>query len=263
MDSNFNPIIKIIEEDYEMPQLGRRRRISALLPADYEVSDKHYPVLYLHDGQNLFDENAPYGNWGIDKSLAKLKQEGFRDVIIIAVDHGEKDRISEYSPFPSERFGVGQGLLYLKFMRETLKPYVDRTFRVLTDADNTGIGGSSMGGLISLFAGFRKPDIFTKLMIFSPSLWIAPKMYQMAANFKPKLTDMYLYAGAKESKEHLPNIQLLKGTLEKREFDQNQFNMKVVINPEGTHSEHYWKTEFPKALKWLYSAANLTPGSPT
>lgn len=253
MDSNFKPIIRIIEEDYEMPQLDRRRRISALLPADYESSDRHYPVLYLHDGQNLFDEYAPYGNWAIDHSLAKLKKEGFKDVIIIAVDHGEKDRISEYSPFPSERFGTGQGLLYLQFLRNTLKPYVDRTFRVLTDAENTGIGGSSMGGLISLFAGFRKPDIFSKLMIFSPSLWIAPRMYQMAANFKPKGTAIYLYAGAKESKEHLPNINLLKGTLEKREFNEEQFKMNVVIHPEGTHSEHYWKSEFPTALKWLYS----------
>lgn len=253
MDTNYHPIIRIIEENYEMPQLGRKRRISALLPADYETSKKYYPVLYLHDGQNLFDDQAPYGNWAIDRSLAHLKAQGFRDVIVIAIDHGEKDRLSEYSPFPNERYGEGQGIAYLQFIKKTLKPYVDKKFRVLTDRENTGIGGSSMGGLISLFAGMAQPKVFSKMMVFSPSLWIAPKIFKLATNFQPTIpTQLYLYAGAKESKNHLPNVEKMNEVLTKRNFSSEVFDMNLVINPNGTHSEHFWKEEFSVALKWLY-----------
>ncbi|MEM6317107.1 MAG: alpha/beta hydrolase-fold protein [Bacteroidota bacterium] len=254
MQPNYQPIIRIIEEDYEMPQLGRRRRISALLPHDYETSEKYYPVLYLHDGQNLFDENAPYGNWAIDKSLTQLRKEGHGEVIIIAIDHGEKDRISEYSPFPSERFGAGQGILYLRFLLETLKPYVDRTFRVLSDGANTGIGGSSMGGLFSLFAGLRRPDVFSKMMIFSPSLWIAPRIYKMAQRFQPVGQSlMYLYSGEKESPTHHTNIEVFIAYLKMNNLSEDQFKKQLVINPQGTHSEYYWSREFPVALKWLFN----------
>ena len=253
MVTNFNPIIRIIEEDYKMPQLEKSRRISALLPHDYEATDRHYPVLYLHDGQNLFDENAPYGNWAIDQTLAQLKEEGFEDVIIIAIDHGGEDRISEYSPFSSQRYGKGQGILYLRFLLETLKPYVDRTFRVLTDREHTGIGGSSMGGLISLYAGMIKPEIFSKMMIFSPSLWIAPKIFNLAASFSPlQKTKLYLYAGGRESRNHVPNLLRLVKVLQKRNFSVEDFKMRAIVNSEGTHSEQYWKIEFPIALKWLY-----------
>jgi len=107
------PIIEIIEEEYEIPQLGRKRRISALLPADYYESDKSYPVLYLKDGQNLFDENAPFGNWAIDRSLEDLYKDGYKDIIVIAIDHGGEDRITEYLPYFNIKFGKGEGELYL------------------------------------------------------------------------------------------------------------------------------------------------------
>ena len=150
MNTNYQPTIEIIEEDYEIPQLKRRRRITALLPHDYHESKKKYPVLYLHDGQNLYDEQSPYGNWAIDKSLAELSRSGFGDIIVIAIDHGGEDRINEYLPFNSTEYGKGQGKLYIQFLMETLKPYIDKNYRVLSDGLHTGIGGSSMGGLISL-----------------------------------------------------------------------------------------------------------------
>jgi predicted alpha/beta superfamily hydrolase len=208
----------------------------------------------LHDGQNLFDENAPYGNWAIDDSLKRLSNEGFGGVIIIAIDHGGEERLSEYFPFENKTIGEGQGKLYLKFLFETLKPYVDNKFRTLNDAQNTGIGGSSMGGLISLYAGLSYPNVFGKLMIFSPSLWIAPQIYNLAANYKPSVpSSLYIYAGEKESKNHISNVMRLQDTFrENVNLIPSNLKFHLSVNPEGTHGEAFWQEEFPRALKWLY-----------
>jgi predicted alpha/beta superfamily hydrolase len=254
MNNQFQPIIKVIKEAYVIPQLGRNRRIAALLPHDYERTKKHYPVLYLHDGQNLFDDQAPYGNWAVDKSLAWMSSLGLPEVIIIAIDHGNTKRLQEYAPFPNPKIGEAEGELYLRFLLETLKPHVDKNFRVLTDGANTGIGGSSMGGLISLYAGLQRPEVFSKWMIFSPSLWVAPAIYDMTKNLKTLYfpTSMYLYAGGNESKEHMPNVIQLAKTLERDDLKRQQFKFHLAINREGTHSELYWGQEFPRAVNWLF-----------
>ena len=147
--NTFYPRIEILDNAYEIHQLGRTRRIAVLLPHNYYQTDKKYPVLYLHDGQNLFDEYAPYGNWGVDKSLEKLARSGFGDVIIVAIDHGGVLRIQEYLPYSTPRYTEAEGHLYLKFMLEDLKPMIDNKYRVLRNREATGIGGSSLGGLIS------------------------------------------------------------------------------------------------------------------
>ena len=178
--NSYYPRIEILDEAYEIPQLGRNRRISVLLPHDYYQTDKKYPVLYLHDGQNLFDEYAPYGNWGVDKTMESLAKKGIGDVIIVAIDHGGVLRIQEYLPYSTPRYTEAEGNLYLKFMLDDLKPMIDSRFRVKTDRKSTGIGGSSLGGLISLYAGFKHTDVFGNMMIFSPSLWISEEIYIMA-----------------------------------------------------------------------------------
>lgn len=253
MEADFAPIIRIIEEEYEIPQLQRKRRIAALLPYNYEQSEKAYPVLYLQDGQNLFDEHAPYGNWAIDQSLKYMASKGMDDVIVVTIDHGGEERINEYSPYYHPRLGQGNGKAYLDFLKFTLKPYVDRTFRVLPDRANTGIGGSSLGGLISLYAGFRESALFGKMMIFSPSLWVSPKIFYHAQQFHPeKDTWLYLYAGGRESRYHLPNVVRMKAALTQRGYHNGPLKFKLNINQEGTHSEFFWREEFPKALQWLY-----------
>lgn len=257
MSKSYQPIIDIIEEDYEIPQLKRRRRIAALLPYNYNESDKKYPVLYLHDGQNLFDENSLYGNWAIDDSLASLAEQGFGDVVVISVDHGGEDRINEYMPF-NTRHGRGQGKLYIQFLMETLKPYVDKKYRVIPDGENTGIGGSSMGGLISLYAGLTFPGTFSKMMIFSPSLWLSRKIYRLANKFTLPVDNtgrvisshLYLYAGGRESQAHLPNVMRFGASLLPNHEEGLRF--KFSHNPHGVHHESNWREEFPVALKWLY-----------
>ncbi len=249
---SFYPIVDILDDEYEIPQLGRKRRIAVLLPHNYRLTERAYPVLYLHDGQNLFDEYAPYGNWGIDKSLQMLSTHGFGDVIIVAIDHGGTLRIQEYLPYTTPRYTEAEGHLYLKFMLEDLKPKIDSRYRVLPGREHTGIGGSSLGALISLYAGFTYPDIFGKKMIFSPSLWISNQIYQMTKSFTPAgPTDIFLYAGGMESANHYGQVLRLENLLqEKRKYDG--FNLIFSHNPSGQHREIHWGEQFPMALKWLY-----------
>jgi|GEM_PF-8433 len=252
-ESQYKPMITILNEEYEIPQLGRTRRIAALLPHDYVSSDKRYPVIYLHDGQNLYEEDAPYGNWGLDDTMHRMAMEGKGNYIIIAVDHGNKMRLNEYSPFDNERFGKGQGEQYLEFLMETLKPYVDRHFRTLPDRQNTAIGGSSLGGLISLYAGFKHPEAFGKLLIFSPSLWLSDEIYKMAEQYKPTdETRIYHYSGQKESEEHYANALKMAVILKGKKANGISIEYEFSTHPDGRHHEWYWGDEAPEALEWLF-----------
>lgn len=157
-NASFYPDIQVLSTRFHVPQLRRRRRVSVLLPWNYQVSDKKYPVLYLQDGQNLFEDSAPFGTWGVDKQLALLAEKGHGDFIVVAIDHGGKERIKEYLPHPTLKWGDALGREYAEFLRNTLKPYIDANFRTLPGREHTGIGGSSMGGLISLFTGILFPE---------------------------------------------------------------------------------------------------------
>jgi predicted alpha/beta superfamily hydrolase len=252
-DPAFLPHGKVITNDFEMPQLHKQRRVSILLPYDYDASSKRYPVLYLQDGQNLFDDYAPYGNWAVNKRLAVLAEKKHHEVIVVAIDHGGADRIKEFIPYEGTKFGSAEGKIYAKWMVETLKPFIDSQYRTLPDARNTGIGGSSMGGLISIYATLMYPSVFSKMMIFSPSLWITSKIYFDAIHFThPSPTRIYLYAGGREGSNMIPNVQRFKAALEKMGYNDSPVEFNLAIDPKGEHNEDRWGREFPKALEWLY-----------
>ena len=248
------PKIELLGNDFDIPVLGKKRRISVLLPHDYyEQPDKRYPVLYLQDGQNTHDEYAPYGNWAVDKRLAILQEEGKGDIIVVAIDHAEEYRIKEFIPFDHPEFGEGAGEEYVKYLTEELKPQIDQQFRTLPDRMNTGVGGSSLGGLISLYAGLTRSPIYSKVLIFSPSLWVSNEIYRLAERFHPgEPVHFYLYAGEKESQFHLPNIKRMDHTLCYGNADNSYFKLFLKTRADGTHSEYFWGEEFPDALRWLY-----------
>jgi len=253
-DTDRLPKIVIISNHFEIPQLIKTRRITALLPYDYYESDKHYPVLYLQDGQNLFDDYAPYGNWGVDKKLAEMSKNGIGDIIVIAIDHGKDERMAEFTPNHSTgKFRQKEGKQYIRFLADTLKPHIDKNFRTLPDVRNTGIGGSSMGGLISIYAGLVYPEVYSRLMIFSPSLWVMPNMYfggiHLAQSFN---TRIYLYAGGKESQNMVPNAQKFKDMVTQKGREDSQIDFHLALDPNGVHSEYHWGQEFPKAVEWLF-----------
>lgn len=250
-DSDLLPKIVIISNHFEIPQLIKTRRITALLPHDYyENTEKRYPVLYLQDGQNLFDDYAPYGSWGVDKRLAQLSAQGFGDIIIVAIDHGKEERIAEFTPsLKNATLKKSDGKKYIRFLADTLKPHIDKNFRTLTGPEHTGIGGSSMGGLISIYAGMTYPEVYSKLMIFSPSLWVMSKMeFGHLHDLEETQTKIYLYAGGKESKNMVSNVR----RFEKAATTRPNVNYKLSFDPEGVHSEYHWGVEFPKAIKWLF-----------
>ena len=249
---NFLPIVHLISEEFEIPQLNKKRKVWALLPHDYETSDHNYPVMYLQDAQNLFNENAQYGNWEIDKKLAVMSEYKIGNIIIIAVEHAEEDRIKEYN-VGKTILGVGQGKKYIRFLTDTLKPFVDKKFRTKPEREFTGIGGSSMGGLVSIFSGLMYPEVYGKLMIFSPSLWVVPKMDFANTDFsEPGDIKIYLYAGGDESATMIRHIKKFKSNIINNVFYDDKMKIKLSINMQGKHNEVYWSDEFPKAIEWLF-----------
>lgn len=249
---DFLPKVQLISDEFEIPQLNKKRKIWALLPHDYDLSSEDYPVLYLQDAQNLFNEKAEFGNWEIDKKLAVMAEYKIGKIIIIAIEHAEKDRIIEYN-VGQTILGKGQGKQYIRFVTDTLKPFIDSNFRTKPEREFTGIGGSSMGGLVSIFSGLMYPEVYGKLMIFSPSLWVVPKM-KIKNDFEEEDQDtkIYLYAGGDESATMIEHVTQFKRRMLKNDLASSKMKIKLSINKEGKHSEVYWSDEFPKAIEWLF-----------
>ncbi|MEM6299350.1 MAG: alpha/beta hydrolase-fold protein [Bacteroidota bacterium] len=250
----LTPRIDLVAERYKIAAIGKTRRIAVILPHDYDKNlNKRYPVLYLQDGQNLYEQAAPYGTWGVDKQLARLAKSQQAGVIVVAIDHAESKRISEFNPFDHPKFGKGEGKKYLEFITQELKPYIDKTYRTYPDRMSTAMGGSSMGGLITAYAAIHLTDQISKFMIFSPSLWIAPEIYEEANNFCPAdPTRIYIYGGGNESMQLIPNIERFAFSLKQNLNKKIPLRVKVSVNSEGKHQEYFWGKEFPHALRWLF-----------
>jgi predicted alpha/beta superfamily hydrolase len=245
--------VLILSQNFNMPQLNRSRRVWIYLPPDYNTSNKRYPVLYLQDGQNVFDAaNSFSGEWKVDESLNQLFGNGDAGIIAVAIDNGGSERLNEYSPWVNARYGGGQGDEYVQFIVETLKPHIDRTYRTKPDRTNTGIMGSSMGGLISLYAAMEFQHIFGKAGIFSPALWFAPESYaHVSAKGKQAAMKFYLLAGNLEDNGSVvADINALYNTLRSAGFQESEIVRST--HPDGQHSEWYWAREFPAAYRWLF-----------
>ncbi len=246
--------VSIISEDFYMPQLQRSRRIWVYLPPDYESSSKSYPVLYMHDGQNLFDAaNSAFGEWEVDETLNALFAAGDRGVIVVGVDNGGALRLDEYSPWANPTYGGGEGAAYIDFIVETLKPYIDEQYRTQPGAAHTGIMGSSMGGLISLYAILQYPEVFHKAGVFSASLWFADEIYDMAA--AAGMTEghrIYMIAGQEEGSggSQVAEMLEMESTLLGAGYGEGQ--LAVTAHADGEHSEWYWRREFGDAYEWLF-----------
>jgi len=162
--------VHVIDEAFYIPQLDRTRRIWLYRPGDYDQSGKHYPVVYMHDGQNLFDQAIAFGEeWGVDETLNSM----LADCIIVGIDNSD-NRMTEYNFRDNEEFGKGQGREYIDFIANTLKPRIDETFRTLPGREHTLLAGSSMGGLVSLYGALYFAETFDGAGVFSPSLWLVP-----------------------------------------------------------------------------------------
>lgn len=235
--------------DIEAPQLDTVRTIRIYLPVGYETTDDKYPVLYMHDAQNLFDTATAFsGEWQVDEFLEGQKGQ---KVIVVGVDQGNEKRIAELTPFPHEKYGGGDAAAYVDFIRETLKPHVDATYRTLTAAENTAVMGSSLGGLVSLYAAVKYPEVFGMAGVFSPSFWFSEEIYGFTeASEINKDARFYFLGGTSEDKTLVGNIKKMNVLLLKKGLSEEKILVKIVEG--GEHNEAFWSSEFPEAFKWLF-----------
>lgn len=240
--------VHILDTAFYIPQLNRHRRVWIYLPHSYATTRQKYPVLYMHDGQNLFDHaTAGFGEWGVDEALDTMGHL-FGEMIVVAVDHGGEKRINEYLPFDMDQHGKGEGDAYVDFLVQTLMPYINNHYRTKRSPRYTAIAGSSMGGLISYYAALKYPNKFGAAGIFSPAFWITPQIkdYTLKRAAKAK-GRMYFYAGQQESESMVSDMLSIAGMLN----DQSKVNLKTRIRDEGKHSEETWREEFPGFYAWL------------
>jgi len=240
--------VHIVDNSFYIPQLDRHRRVWIYLPDSYSSSKKKYPVLYMQDGQNVFDDaTSAYGEWGVDEALDSLGKQ-HKEIIVVAIDNGGDKRMNEYSPFDMEQYGKGEGSQYIDFLVQTLKPYIDKHYRTMKDEKNTFIAGSSMGGLISFYAVLKYPKIFGGAGVFSPSFWIAPQLKNIEPDKAKKVKGkIYFYAGQAEGEHMVPDMLNV--------FEQMRIHskakMQTVIRADGKHNEPTWRNEFPLFYKWI------------
>lgn len=234
----------------EVPQLKTTRKIWLYLPIGYETSTKKYPVIYMHDAQNLFDAKTSFaGEWNVDEKLDSLKAP----VIVVGIENGGDKRINELTPYKNEKYGGGDTDKYLDFIVNTLKPQIDKKYRTKTNAKNTTIMGSSLGGLTSYYAVLKYPEVFGKAGVFSPAFWINRKeINDLTTNSKKIKAKIYFLCGDSEGDDDsmvkdLNNIELLLNT---NRCYCLHLNKKVIVKG-GHHNEKLWRDGFTNAILWL------------
>jgi predicted alpha/beta superfamily hydrolase len=265
--STAGPTVSVLDTAFAIPQLGRTRKVWIYLPPDYAASDKRYPVLYMHDGQNVFDDSTSFaGEWGVDEALDSLHAAGDHGAIVVAVDNGAQRRLDEYSPWRNARMSMGgEGDGYVDFLANTLKPYIDRHYRTRPGREDTGVAGSSMGGMISLYAALKHPNVFGRAGVFSPAFWFAgDSAYAHARAARPPAdgTRFYFVTGGREGERpevYVSHHQRMVETLDAAGFRAGT-HVQALIREDGTHSEGFWRREFPAAYRWLFP--QTAPGAP-
>ena len=255
--------VSIISEYFQIPQLNRSRKIWMYLPPDYYTSNASYPVVYMHDGQNLFDNKTAYsGEWNVDETMNRLFRDKNLKVIIVGIDHGGDKRLDEYSPWVNDKYGGGEGEQYLEFITDTLKPFIDTNYNTLAGKENTAIIGSSMGGLISHYAGLKYPNIFGKIGVYSPAFWFAPEI-KAYSKLHGSISDskIYFLAGGNEGandqfaeiSETLKDMEQVVNILKNQGYTSENIKSKIV--PEGQHNEELWRTNLEETILWLFPDA--------
>jgi len=233
----------------DAPQLHATKKIWLYLPKGYASSNKKYPVLYMHDAQNVFDAKTSYaGEWNVDEKLDSLNAQ----VIVVGIEHGGDQRIAELTPYKHEKYGGGNGDAYLDFIVKTLKPEIDKNYRTKNNVKNTTIMGSSLGGLISYYALLKYPNVFGKAGIFSPAFWFNRKeIFGLTENSKKIKAKIYFLCGDDEGDEDMVrDLNNMGQLLPVKRGDNKHLTQKVIVKG-GKHNEKLWRDGFVNAYLWL------------
>jgi predicted alpha/beta superfamily hydrolase len=246
--------LEVIQDVYS-PELGNQRDVLVYVPSSYARTDKPYPVIYMQDGQNLFDPSTSFaGEWGVDQALARAPRKG-RRAIIVGIPNMGIDRIREYSPFVDAQNGGGLGDAYVSFLVDTLKPVIDQRYRTLSAPEHTGIAGSSLGGLLALYAFFRQPASFGFAGVLSPALWFAQGAIFPFVHKAPYVRGrIYLDVGTREGETTLVNARMMRDLLVEKGYRLGE-TLSWVEDKGGLHHEAAWGRRFRAALPFLLSGS--------
>jgi len=234
------------------------RDIAIYFPEAYRTQPRRrFPVFYLNDGQNLFDGRTSYctnRTWRAHTTADELTRAGLIEpLILVGIANTGVRRMAEYTPTRDFRRGGGEGSLYAKLLVKDLKPLIDRRFRTLADCHNTALGGSSLGGLITLAIGLEHPSVFGKLAVMSPSVWWDNRSLLMLvneANPKPDLR-IWLDMGTAEGLRHLRDADLLHRRLVQRGW-RDSVDLRYLRVPGAVHDEDAWAARFGDVLRFLF-----------
>ncbi len=243
------PEFKVLRRFWS-PQLQNRRDVLVALPPSYGSSDRSYPVLYMQDGQNLFDPATSYvAHWELGETLSNVARRG-HEAIVVGIPNMGRARRYEYSPFRDMIHGGGGGDRYLAFITDTIKPRIDRDFRTMPDRDHTGIGGSSLGGLLSLYALFRHPALFGAAAVISPALWFGDGAVFEWLGGREKSGVIHVDVGSEEGADAVADVRRLRDLLLDKGYREGE-NLSYEEEEGADHHESAWGRRFASALPFL------------
>jgi predicted alpha/beta superfamily hydrolase len=234
------------------PQLRNRRPVDVYLPASYGAGRTRYPVIYAHDGQNLSDPSIAFGGttWQLEGALEHLRSRGL-EAIVIGLHNTGQARLAEYSPFADAKHGGGAGPRYVRFLVDTVKPRIDAAFRTRRDRDSTVMLGSSMGGLLSLYAFFARPSPFGRVAAMSPSVWFGQrKILAFVERARFTRGRIYVDIGTSEGAQTLRDARALACLLREKGYDAKD-TLQYVEAAGHRHTEADWARRLPHALEFL------------
>jgi predicted alpha/beta superfamily hydrolase len=241
-------------EAFHSKILDNARQITIYLPPGYERGDAAYPVLYMQDGQNLFEPQRAFiagQHWRLDEAADRvISERSASPMIIVGIDHGGPERVEEYTPTydPSRQVG-GHAADYARMLIEELKPLIDAHYR--TVPNDTGAGGSSLGGLLALHLGLTRPDVFSRVAVMSPSVWWNNRaILQEFDRFEGPRPRMWVDVGGREGKDTLRDARTLRDRLQEKGWTRADF--AYLEDPRGDHSERAWARRARKVLEFLY-----------
>jgi predicted alpha/beta superfamily hydrolase len=251
--------------DFASRILAGHRELVVYLPPGYdEHPEQKYPVMYFHDAQNVFEAHTAFvpGNyWEIGETAGRLIAEArLQPMILVGIPHGGDRRVDEFTPSrnPQNNYG-GQAALYGRMLVEEVLPFIAHQYRVLPGSKNTGLGGSSLGGLVTMYLGIKYPEVFGKLAVMSPSVWwdyrmILRKIVSVTHRHRAKVwLDVGCHEGS-NPRGTLRDVRLLRDVLVRKGWKAG-INLFYYEDPQGAHDEAAWARRSPHMLQFLFPGA--------
>lgn len=251
--------------EFQSRIFNNKRMLRVWLPPAYDAPEnkgRHYPIFYLNDGQNLFDRAAAFVGveWQVDETADRLiRQNQVPALIIVGIDHGQKDRAREFLAYRSMNPPVlrPQGKRYPEFLLNEVMPFLYLRYRIARGPENTGLGGSSLGAIVSLYTVIDRPGIFGRLLLESPSLFVCNRrMLKYSHAFRQWPERIFLAMGTKEAGREDKDKQVVEDARELerilRRGGLRDDRLRVKIDEGATHSESEWAKRFPEALTFLF-----------